>query len=188
MDVKAITKEQKNSQGNGYMFRGIDDVMNYMQPIMAKHNIFVVPRVISSEREERKSRSNSTLIYTILKVEYVFYAEDGTYFSAITSGEAMDSGDKSSNKAMSAAYKYAIFQVFSIPTEDMTDADATTPEESSPVHYCESCKKIFEDRTDKTGKVWSAFEIYQDAVARANAGDGVVRCLSCIKKMEKEGA
>jgi hypothetical protein len=41
-------------------------------------------------------------------------------------GEAMDSGDKSSNKAMSAAYKYAAFQAFCIPTEGDNDADATT--------------------------------------------------------------
>jgi hypothetical protein len=38
----------------------------------------------------------------------------------------MDSGDKATNKAMSAAYKYAAFQAFSIPTESDNDADAST--------------------------------------------------------------
>ena len=40
----------------------------------------------------------------------------------------MDSGDKATNKAMSAAYKYAALQTFCIPTEGDNDADATTHE------------------------------------------------------------
>ena len=36
----------------------------------------------------------------------------------------MDSGDKATNKAMSIAFKYACFQVFCIPTEEMADPDA----------------------------------------------------------------
>lgn len=40
----------------------------------------------------------------------------------------MDSGDKASNKAMSAAYKYAAIQTFCIPTEGDNDADSTTHE------------------------------------------------------------
>ena len=36
----------------------------------------------------------------------------------------MDSGDKATNKAMSIAFKYACFQTFCIPTEEMVDPDA----------------------------------------------------------------
>ena len=39
-------------------------------------------------------------------------------------GEGMDSGDKASNKALAVAFKYACFQVFCIPTEEMKDPDA----------------------------------------------------------------
>lgn len=38
----------------------------------------------------------------------------------------MDSADKATNKAMSAAYKYAAMQAFCIPTEGDNDADAHT--------------------------------------------------------------
>jgi hypothetical protein len=55
-------------------------------------------------------------------------AEDGSKHTVVTVGEAMDSGDKASNKAMSAAYKYAAFQTFCIPTEGDNDADSTTHE------------------------------------------------------------
>ena len=55
-------------------------------------------------------------------------AEDGSKTTARMIGEAMDSGDKATNKAMSAAYKYAAFQTFAIPTEGTPDADAETHE------------------------------------------------------------
>jgi hypothetical protein len=58
-------------------------------------------------------------------------AIDGTTHTAATFGEAMDSGDKATNKAMSAAYKYAAFMTFAIPTEGDNDADATTHEVSA---------------------------------------------------------
>ncbi|MNY54686.1 hypothetical protein D3C86_1905820 [compost metagenome] len=43
----------------------------------------------------------------------------------------MDSGDKATNKAMSAAYKYAAFQAFCIPTEGDNDADGQTHQVAS---------------------------------------------------------
>ena len=59
-------------------------------------------------------------------------ADDGSVHTARTFGEAMDSGDKATNKAMSAAYKYACFQTFAIPTEGDNDADATVHEPIAP--------------------------------------------------------
>jgi len=54
---------------------------------------------------------------------------DGSLHTVTMFGEAMDSADKATNKAMSAAYKYACLQAFCIPTEGMMpDADATTPQ------------------------------------------------------------
>ena len=131
-DVGVIGKNTKNTQ-QGFMFRGIDAVMNALQPAMLKNHIFVVPEVIEQTREERLSKQGATLIYSILKMKYTFYAEDGSSVSAVIIGEGMDSGDKASNKAMSIAFKYACFQVFCIPTEEMKDPDAechsVTPKE-----------------------------------------------------------
>jgi len=122
-DVGVIGKNTRNTQQN-FMFRGIDAVMNALQPAMLKNHIFVVPEVLEQTREERLSQKGATLIYSILKVKYTFYAEDGSSISAVIIGEGMDSGDKASNKAMSIAFKYACFQVFCIPTEEMKDPDA----------------------------------------------------------------
>lgn len=125
-EVPAIKKTKKNTT-QGFMFRGIDDVMNTFQPLLAKHKVFIVPQVIEQTREERQTLKGATLIYSICKVKYTFYAEDGSTIEAVVIGEGMDSGDKATNKAMAIAMKYAMFQVFCIPTEEMKDPDSETP-------------------------------------------------------------
>lgn len=127
----AIGKTSKNAQ-QGFMYRGVDAVMNALNPVLTANHVFCVPEVLEQHREERQTRNGGNLIYSILKMCYTLYAEDGSSVSATVIGEGMDSADKSSNKAMSVAYKYAMFQIFSIPTEEMADPDADTPPESTP--------------------------------------------------------
>lgn len=122
-DIGAVGKNSKNAQ-QGFMFRGIDAVMNALSPALIKNKVFVVPEVLEQTREERQGRSGGNLIYSICTIKYTFYAEDGSNVSATVIGEGMDSGDKATNKAMSIAFKYACFQVFCIPTEEMVDPDA----------------------------------------------------------------
>ena len=128
-----ITKDRTNTQGSGYKFRGIDDVYNAIAPLLAKHGLCVLPRVLARECVERTSKAGSALFYVTVEAEFDFVsAEDGSKHTARTFGEAMDSGDKATNKAMSAAYKYAAFQTFAIPTEGQPDADAETHEVAPP--------------------------------------------------------
>lgn len=131
-DIGAVGKNSKNAQ-QGFMFRGIDAVMNALSPALVKNKVFIVPEVLEQTREERTSikkdsygnEKTSTLIYSICKIKYTFYAEDGSCITATVIGEGMDSGDKATNKAMSVAFKYAAFQVFCIPTEElMAEPDA----------------------------------------------------------------
>ena len=129
---EAVAKDSKNPQ-QGYKYRGIDAVMNAINPALRKAKIFAAPEVIESSREERTTSKGGLLIYSIAKVKYTFYAADGSNVSAIVVGEGMDSGDKSFNKAMSAAFKYALFQVFCIPTEEMMDSEADSPEPQKKV-------------------------------------------------------
>lgn len=123
----AVGKDMNNRQ-QGYNYRGIDDVMNALNPALKKAKVFASPEVLESTREERHTAKGGLLIYSIAKVKYTFYAADGSSVSAIVIGEGMDSGDKSMNKAMSAAYKYALFQVFCIPTEEMVDSEVDSPQ------------------------------------------------------------
>lgn len=118
-----IEKARKNVQ-QGYMFRGIDDVYCALSPLLAKHGLCILPRVVSRDVTERQTAKGGLLFYTVLTVEFDFVAvEDGSKHTIVTVGEAMDSGDKSSNKAMSAAYKYAALQAFAVPTEGDNDAE-----------------------------------------------------------------
>ena len=126
-DVGAVSKNDQNKQ-QGFKYRGIDAVMNALQPAMIKNRVFVAPTVLSEERTERATKTGSVLFYTRLKIRYTFFTEDGSNISADVIGEAMDSGDKATNKAMSIAYKYACFQVFCIPTEEMQDPDKESHE------------------------------------------------------------
>lgn len=121
-EIGAIGKEKRSQQGFNY--RGVDDVMNVLAPAFIKNKLFVVPEVLEQSREERSSARGGMLIYSICKIKYTFYAEDGSHVEVVTIGEGMDSGDKATNKAMSIAFKYACFQIFCIPTEEMVDPDA----------------------------------------------------------------
>lgn len=122
-----ISKDRKNQQ-QGYSFRGIDDVYNELNGLLSKHKLVMLPRVDSSEQIERQTKTGGALFYTRLTVDFkLVSAEDGSSDTIRTVGEAMDSADKSSNKAQSAAYKYAAMMVFCIPTEGDNDADAHTP-------------------------------------------------------------
>lgn len=126
MSKEGISKDRKN-ESQGYAFRGIDDVYGALSPLLSKHKLCVLPRVTQREVVERQNSRGNCLFYTTLTVEFDFVsAEDGSRHTVVTVGEAMDSGDKSCNKAMSAAYKYACFQAFCIPTEGDNDADAST--------------------------------------------------------------
>lgn len=120
-----ISKEKTNQQQN-FKYRGVDDAMNALNPLLAKHGLLILPRVTKYSCVERVSASNKPLFYTILEVEYDFVSsEDGSMHKVGPMiGEAMDSGDKSANKAMAIAYKYVCFQAFCIPTEAVTDPDA----------------------------------------------------------------
>lgn len=126
MASEGISKDRRNQQ-QGYSFRGIDDIYNALGRVLADNKLLILPRVIDKEREERATAKGGMLMYTILTVEFdLVSAEDGSHHTIRMIGEAMDSADKSSNKAQSAALKYAALQVFMIPTEGDNDADSST--------------------------------------------------------------
>ena len=123
-----IAKNSKN-QMQGFNFRGIDAVYNTLAPLLAKHKLCILPRCLERICVERTNAKGTALFYVTVKSDFDFVGIDGSKHTITTYGEAMDSGDKATNKAMSAAYKYAAFQAFCIPTEETAiDADAETHE------------------------------------------------------------
>ncbi len=130
-DIGGVAKTRKNQQQN-YAFRGIDDFYDASHPAMIAHGVFCAPQV-KTRLEETFTRVNDTgketqWFHVALEVDHVFYAPDGSSVHVITWGEGLDNSDKATNKAMSAAMKYALIELFQVPTKDVEDADLTTPE------------------------------------------------------------
>jgi len=123
-----IAKNQSNTS-QGYKFRGIDDVYNALAPLLAKHRLVIMPRMMSRTQTERQTQRGGSLSCVVVEAEFDFVsAVDGTTHTVRMFGEAMDSGDKATNKAMSAAFKYAAFQSFCIPLAGDNDADFASPD------------------------------------------------------------
>lgn len=124
MAREGIAKSRSNQQ-QGYKFRSVDDVYAAIGRHLADNKLCMLPRVTDRTTVERPTKSGGVSTYTTLTVEFdLVSAVDGSKHTICTVGEAMDSADKSSNKAHSAAFKYAAFLAFQIPTEGDNDADA----------------------------------------------------------------
>ena len=130
-EVGAIGKDHTAKQG--YAYRGIDDVVAALSPLMAEHGMFVYPCVRRIQHEQVLVGKNQTpMMHVIADISYTFAASDGSSFEAGAIGEATDSGDKAGNKAMASAYKYALTQTFAIPTSDPKDTEQSSPDLSAP--------------------------------------------------------
>jgi hypothetical protein len=123
--ITAIGKNSRN-QAQNFQYRGVDDVMNELHSLFAEYEVIILPELIAGSREERQSKSGGALITSLNDYKFTFVTTDGSNCFAIIRGEAMDSADKSSNKSIAVALKYALTQMFLIPTSEMKDPDAET--------------------------------------------------------------
>jgi hypothetical protein len=159
--AKTGIAKSRNNQQQGYKFRGIDEVYAALSPLLARHSLVIVPRVLDRQMVQLVSAKGSPLYNVTVRAEFDFVsAIDGTTHTAATFGEAMDTADKATNKAMSAAYKYAAFMTFAIPTEgEDNDADAShhevavAPQKISPADF-ERIKEL----APKAGKTLADLE------------------------------
>jgi len=126
-EIDPVGKSETNV-AQRYNFRSIDDIVAMVGPLLSKHKVFITPLVEEIAREEGQTKGGAIMHYALLKVRYRFYSTDGSYVDAVTMGEGADAGDKACNKAMSAAYKYALLQTFAIPTDEKKDSEYESPE------------------------------------------------------------
>lgn len=179
--IKAIGKDRTNQQ-QGFKFRGIDDVMNELHSLFAANEIFILQTVNEVNVTERTNAKGTALFYVRINVTYQFTHSDGSHADITVYGEAMDSGDKATTKAMSIALKYALLQMFLIPTEEDKDPDAVAHEvkaklpasniETSP-EFTQAMQLIeTADSTERLKEIWATFKtfqgvkIFKDAVNR----------------------
>lgn len=148
-EVAAIAKEHKNVQ-QGFTFRGIDDVYNTVHPVLAKCKVYPRAEIMESDHKERTTRNGGVQFFVRLRMRYhLVSGVDGSSIWTEVIGEAADTGDKAYNKAMSIAYKYALFQLLCIPTEAM-DPDASIAE---PTKSDKPAEKPAKEQAKPTPKV-----------------------------------
>jgi hypothetical protein len=110
-----IPKARTNAKDD-YQYRSIDDVLGRLSPLLARHRLCVLPRVIRRDCTERTGFGQEALFYVHMLVAYdMVSSRDGSRHRVKASGEAIDPSDKATAKALSAAYKSAMLQTFCIP-------------------------------------------------------------------------
>lgn len=125
-DIRKVGKTERNQQQN-FNFRGVDRVMNAAGPVFRKHRIVCLPNKIMSERIEPFETSKGSKMYrSVVTVQYRFHGPAGDFLDAEVVGEASDSLDKATSKAMSVAYRTALIQALTLPTGD-PDPDSFSP-------------------------------------------------------------
>lgn len=126
VDVQAVAKNDRNTHQN-FMFRGIDAVVNAVGPALRTHGVVVVPDVQDVHHEAVQTSQGKPSTACRVTVAYHFYAPDGSSVTATVAGEAWDSGDKATPKAMSVAFRTALLQALTLPTDE-PDPDEHTYE------------------------------------------------------------
>lgn len=116
-DIGAVGKKDRNN-AQGFNFRGIDAVINAVAGPLMKHGVMSYPaKVVSVKRGTAATNAGKSMNVVEVVVQYAF--TDGVDILLFEApGEAFDSGDKATAKAMSVAYRTALLQALSLPTDD----------------------------------------------------------------------
>ena len=134
LSKSGIAKSRTN-EIDDYKYRSIDDVLDRLAPLLAKHRLCVLPRSLERLVTERADEQNRLMLHVALRVAFTLTSvEDGSTHVVEAFGEALDGGDKATAKAMSAAYKSAMVQTFCIPVCGAEDADRTSHRLSPKTH------------------------------------------------------
>lgn len=127
-EVQSIGKAQRVTEGPArFNFRGVDDVVNAVGPVLRKYNVVVVPHeVVKVEHERYTTKNGAQMDGVTIVIRWRFYADDGSFVDASSAGQSSDSGDKAIPKAHSVAYRTVLLQALCIPTDE--------PDPDSSVH------------------------------------------------------
>lgn len=174
--LTGIAKDGVN-QMQRFNFRGIDSVYNALAPALVKHKLIIAPRIVHREVTERATKNGGALFYVVVKAEFDFIStEDGSIYTATNYGEAMDSSDKATNKAMSIAYKYAAFQTFCIPTEDTSHDPEAEHYDVAPESIEKELNEIngavnVKELQEVFGRAWKATSLVENKAELKDAYD-----------------
>ncbi len=134
---RGIAKSHTNAVDE-YHYRSIDDLLDRLAPLLAKHRLCVLPRVIERQITERSDEMQRPVLNVAVRVAFTLTSvDDGSSHVVETYSEALDPSDKATAKAITAAYKSAMVQTFCIPFAGSDDADRSSPKITSRTHLAE---------------------------------------------------
>lgn len=130
-EIGKIEKTGRNSQ-QGYEFIEQAQVVAEVRVQLAKHGVMIIPETVSRTLGRYEvTRSNGKPgvdIHARVASRYTLVNADNPDEKMVCewdAGEAIDSGDKATNKATTASHKYFLMKLFNISDKD--DPDAETP-------------------------------------------------------------
>jgi hypothetical protein len=169
--IKAIAKTGETKGAERYNFRGIDDALEALHPLLGDVGLLLLPgEVVERERETRQTAKGGTLNVCHLRVRYTMVGPDGSMMTGEAWGEAGDSGDKATQKAHSQSYKTFVFQTFSIPTRD------SVRDEPDAVH--EESRPFTGDEFERAARAWTAAQGVETVEALAGVRQRALQLLA----------
>lgn len=127
-EVLYIAKADRTTSGSTYNYRGVDRVVDTVAPLLRKHGVIVMPVKVRAEYSVINTSSNRAMNYCRATVSFAIFGPRGDTLSAPhpetgivgallgeAVGEGFDSGDKSSMKAQSVAYREFLIKALAIP-------------------------------------------------------------------------
>jgi hypothetical protein len=156
-DVDFVAKTHQTNAEGRYMFRGIDDVINAIAPALRKYGAFVIPRMIDKSAEVQPTAKGGSVNLVRVTVDFAIYGEIGDPIIGTAPGEAFDSGDKATAKAMSVAFRTFLLQALAIPTNepdpDQTGFERGSEEGSAKPIYWDIGQRLIEEFKDRGARL-----------------------------------
>ena len=143
-DVRAIAKKDFNDF-HKFNFRGVDTVLEHVGPALRDHRIVPIPEVRNIHSDDLTAKDGKRKRGVTLTVAYTFYGPAGDSIITVVPGEANDTEDKATSKAMSVAYRTALLQVLAIPTGER-DPHAGPPVSAKLVRLRAEVKQLAADK------------------------------------------
>lgn len=144
-DIGRVGKDKETTSGAKFSYRSFDSVINAVAPLLDRHGILLVPRVLSRERWAQASRSGGSTDYCLLEMEFTFFAQDGSFVIASSVGQAMDSSDKAATKAQTVALRIVLCNLFNLAYEELQD-----PESGEQQQWIDNRKTVMRFKKDLT--------------------------------------
>jgi hypothetical protein len=122
MEIGHVGKNDEFKENNSarvkYNFRGIDRVLNAFGPASLRHGVSVLPVNVNASYRDTKSSGGSAMRECTVLVTYRIYGPMGDFIEIQSAGEALDTFDKGTPKALSTALRSLLLLGGLLPTDD----------------------------------------------------------------------